>query len=118
MKKAIYIRVLIVLAMTCLFLFSACHKLPECENQQTGTIYYQKNEKNCEFDEIVCLIMDDSPNDTLIIKNNVQQKFKETKLRVEVEYVHLVWAFAFIPSSNWCGPDDFSFIEVKCINEL
>jgi hypothetical protein len=104
--------------MACLYAFSACHKLPECENPQTGTIYYQKNEKTCENGEIVCIIMDDSPNDTLLIWNDVQRRFKENGLRVEVEYTLLVFAFAYIPTSSWCGPEEFRNIEINCINEL
>jgi hypothetical protein len=117
MKKAINTRVLMVLAMTCLFLFSACHKLPECENPLPATIiYYGDICDTCADDETVYIHID-GEQDTMYVSNTIQKIFIKNGLRVEVEWKPS-YRGHYGPinyPANWCGPKYPAWIEIICI---
>ncbi len=121
MKKILIYFEIVLLFAIFIFYASACNKLPQCENPQAATIvYFGDDYDTCACDEEVYIVLDDMPNDTLIIENKIQNKYKKNGLRVEVEWkisetIHYNLAGQY--PSNWCGPKIPFSIEVTCINE-
>jgi hypothetical protein len=107
--------------MICLFLFSACHKLPECENPEQGTIIYFRDICDTCADGKVVYIVFDRFDDTLIIDNKIQKKYTKNNLRVEVEWeissaIHNQGPIYY--PNDWCGPKNPGWIDIKCIQLL
>ena len=122
MKKILIFVEIAFLFAIFIFYASACNKLPQCENPQAATIvYFGDDYDTCACDETVYLVLDDDPNDTLIIENKIQNKYKKNGLRVEVEWkISGTPRFSISPRypQNWCGPKERYWIEITCINKL
>ena len=122
MKKILIYFEIVLLFAILIFYTSACNKLPQCENPQAATIvYFGDDYDTCACDEEVYIVLDDDPNDTLIIENKIQNKYKKNGLRVEVEWkISGTPRFSISPRypQNWCGSKARYWIDVLCINEL
>ena len=124
MKKILIYFEIVLLFAIFIFYASACNKLPQCENPQAATIvYFGDDYDTCACDEEVYIVLDDMPNDTFVIGNKIQNKYKRNGLNVEVEWD---WANHLIGPqmgdepypSNWCGPKFPIRINILCINKL
>ena len=77
MKKILIYFEIVLLFAIFIFYASACNKLPQCENPQAATIvYFGDDYDTCACDEEVYIVLDDMPNDTLIIENKIQNKYR------------------------------------------
>lgn len=121
MKKSINTKFLIVFVLVCFYAFTACHKLPKCEDGQAGTIvYYGYDCDTCHDDGNVYIILDEFV-DTVKIYNKIQNRYIKNGLRVEVKWEFSSAAYdngQIVYPNNWCGPKYPVWIDIKCIQLL